>query len=325
MTYIKDNIDKLCEKLAIEREVFENILKNKDGYVLKGRIPKSRGGFRVIYHIVNEPYGNLLKNLSRIINGAVPFPDCAHGFLPGKSIITNASQHLGKQTVINADIKSFFQSITKVSVRSVFKKIGFDDEQSEVLAAITTLNGVLATGFATSPIVSNVVCLGLDEDFSSLAQRHRATYTRYGDDISISGNDDMPSKSEIEGVFQKHGFKMNQEKYRVQKKGGSQYVTGLTVCDPQRPHLSKRLKRRLRLETYYNNKYGMDHLLYHLKYRLKHHVALPHIFNLARSRETALGWTYFAASIDPKFAAWLGRMWSTEDHELLSYHDRYNT
>lgn len=71
-------------------------------------------------------------------------------------------------------------------------------------------------------------------------------------------------------------------------------------------HLSKRLKRRLRLETYYIRKYSqMSHVMYHLKrYNL-----IPQVLPMSRTQETALGWSYFAAPIDPAFSSWLGQRW----------------
>lgn len=56
------------------------------------------------------------------------------------------------------------------------------------LTSICTLNGYLPQGAPSSPCLSNLVSLRMDQRIGKYCDRHALTYTRYADDISISGN-----------------------------------------------------------------------------------------------------------------------------------------
>jgi RNA-directed DNA polymerase len=70
-------------------------------------IPKKSGGVRQLY----APHPDLkawqrtaLKALAEFYE---PHPD-AHGFLKGRSIVSNAAIHVGQPLVLNIDLKDFF-------------------------------------------------------------------------------------------------------------------------------------------------------------------------------------------------------------------------
>ena len=65
-----------------------------------------------------------------------------------------------------------------------------------------------------------------------------------------------PNVLDLEKVVNKHGFELNPIKTKLMKRGSKQYVTGLSVFDSQFPRISKRIKRNLKLEIYYLNKFG---------------------------------------------------------------------
>src|SRR5690606_14671867 len=82
----------------------------------------------------------------------------------------------------------------------------------------------------------------LDIKISTLAHRHKLYYTRYADDITFSTNQkEFPSSIAYEdkgivvighalnSIIQKHGFKINTSKNRLQYKNSRQDVTGLIV------------------------------------------------------------------------------------------------
>ncbi len=51
------------------------------------------------------------------------------------------------------------------------------------------LLGYLPQGAPTSPLISNLVMRECDEKLSEIASKYKLTYTRYGDDLSFSTND----------------------------------------------------------------------------------------------------------------------------------------
>ncbi len=83
-------------------------------------IPKKTGGKRTI----TAP-DKFLKQIQRRINLILtlffePKP-AAHGFLNGRSIVTNAAKHVRKKYVLNVDLKDFFPSIHFGRVKAVLK------------------------------------------------------------------------------------------------------------------------------------------------------------------------------------------------------------
>ena len=210
-------------------------------------IPKKNGETRII----NAPKIKLLKiqrAFAEELAKIYPIRKCAHGFLEGKSIVTNAQKHTNKKYVFNIDLKDFFQSIHFGRVRNLLmsKPFNYPHNQATILAQICCHNGALPQGAATSPIISNMICLKLDAQLQRLAIENRCTYTRYADDITFSFDvskaklprsilrintttDEITVSPLLENIIKENGFQVNNEKVRLQGRGQRQVVTGLTV------------------------------------------------------------------------------------------------
>ena len=85
-----------------------------------------------------------------------------HGFVAGKSVKTNAEAHLRKRHIVNLDLKDFFASITEARIAGVLRSLGVDSRVSAIIARLSTNHGQLPQGAPTSPILSNMICFGLD-------------------------------------------------------------------------------------------------------------------------------------------------------------------
>src|SRR5262249_44893833 len=134
----------------------------------------------------------------------LPVESPAHGFLPGRSILTNAKPHSGKAIVVNLDLENFFPSITFPRMRSIFHRIGYSPAVATILALLCTecprkqveYEGKkyhvalgprgLPQGACTSPGLSNQVACRLERRLHGLAQKLGLIYTRYADDITFS-------------------------------------------------------------------------------------------------------------------------------------------
>lgn len=262
-------IGELAPLLSSTEEEINLFLAEQEKMIQHGKMRKPNGEFRDIVRVTNDSYRHFLRDLNSFItlkyninSGLVLGTNTVHGFVKGKSIVTNAQQHTQKTIVLNVDIKSFFDSISANSVQKLFESLGFKEDIANVLTRLTTVNGILPTGFSTSPTISNSICLVMDGVFKSLSEKREVTYTRYVDDMTFSSDVYLPSKSGIAEVLETFGFKINENKYRIYRKGGPQYVTGLTVVD-KKPRLSKKFKRSLRLEAYYIKKFGfLNHFCY---------------------------------------------------------------
>jgi RNA-directed DNA polymerase len=217
----------------------------------------------------------LQSKLNTVLQLVYPRKPSAHGFVTGRSIRSNAREHVGKRFVLNVDLEDFFPSINFGRVRGMFMAhpYGLQPPVATVLAQICCHNNQLPQGAPTSPMVSNMVCARLDGDLQRLAQRHRCTYTRYADDLTFSTTlrtfpqqladpeagwtgDQLALGQELRSVIHSNGFHINTGKQRLQFRGWRQEVTGLTVN--KFPNVSRRFVRQVRAMLHAWERYGLE-------------------------------------------------------------------
>ena len=100
-------------------------------------IPKKSGGVREI----SSPVWMLKMFQSaagRMLRSYYEAPKDVMGFVPGRSVVDNASRHTRKNYVLNADIKDFFPSITRRRVKSALMRppFSFGKEAAHLLSGI---------------------------------------------------------------------------------------------------------------------------------------------------------------------------------------------
>jgi RNA-directed DNA polymerase len=174
-----------------------------------------------------------------------PLHRSCHGFRRKKSIITNAKPHTGKNVLINIDLKDFFPSISGGRVYGIFTSLGFDNEVARFLTRITTYKNSLPQGAPTSPALANLVCRRLDSRLAGLSKRLKARYTRYADDMTFSGKENIITAIPlIRQIIKDEGFMVAEKKARIVRKGNRQEVTGLTVN--KKVSIPRHLRRRIR-------------------------------------------------------------------------------
>lgn len=220
------------------------LYENKKNYK-EFEIQKKNGSIRQI----NAPQGGLAilqERAKTIIEYFYRPKKSAHGFIKGKGIYSNATNHTKKKYVVNVDLEDYFGTITFARVYGIFKSkpFNFSHPAASILAQLCTNEGKLPQGACTSPILANLASAALDKQLTQLARRKNITYTRYADDITFSFNQhqvkeivtlDSDRNFEIGetlvSIIEKNGFKINYQKFRVQKRNESQKVTGLVVND----------------------------------------------------------------------------------------------
>src|SRR5690606_32484131 len=82
-------------------------------------VPKKTEGERTIHAPLNG-LKHILRPLNIILNTIAEPHFKATGFVPGKSIVDNAKQHVGKHYVYNIDLKDFFHSFDRTWVKYGF-------------------------------------------------------------------------------------------------------------------------------------------------------------------------------------------------------------
>lgn len=252
-------IQQLSERSWVSEVDINNILASKRAIVELIKIKKKWWWVREVFKINSDTYINLLRYLNKEISRLFLYNNHIHGFIKGRGIISNAKEHLDKKIVVNLDIKDFFNSIQYKDIESALTSVGLETSIIPVILELVTINEMLPTGFPTSPTISNIICIELDNDFIWYAKKNWYKYTRYWDDITLSTDtNNFLHRLDLIWILQKYRFILNDKKYKIQKRWWNRYVTGLTVCEKNNPRVPKYIKNKLRQETYYINKYWFE-------------------------------------------------------------------
>lgn len=257
------NIDDVARACGVEpdfiREYVESTEQSSYFEALKlGKKGKRRRGeYRVVFAARDEWLRQLHRGLAMVVTNSATFGEHVQGFVKKRSTRSNAEKHLGAKTLLHADIKGFFDAIKTQHVQNAFIEHGASLSMAETLAKACTINGLLRQGTRCSPTVANLVCFAMDEAFLRLATSTGSTYSRYADDIVFSGVS-VPRDESVRAILKNSGFELRDGQCFHQHQGRVQYVTGLSVADPSKPRLPRRLKNQLRLVMYYIEKYGLD-------------------------------------------------------------------
>ena len=291
-----------CSEPSLKRVRAADKITFYERYELPKKNSARTGEYRIVYEALDMTLNLLQKNIATSISDQTAFPDYVQGFVKGRSIASNASLHLAKDYILKTDIINFFETISFDQVVEAFIRLGCIPLVAEDFADLCTLNGFLPQGASTSPIISNLVCDEMDTQLSLLGDTAEATYSRYADDITFSG-ETLPDRKAIEAIFTSHGFCMHPEKFHVAKRGQAQYVTGLSVFDSELPRIPKKMKQFLRQELYYIKKYGESG---HLKRR---YGIIPCEVSLMKQGARITGWIDFMTSIEPVFGNKMKNEW----------------
>lgn len=260
--------------------LLSNELEDGSGPYTLFEIPKKDKSPRLICAPRQPLKGIQRRILDRILSD-VPPHETAHGFVPGRSIVTNAAVHQSKEIVIKFDLENFFPSMHYYRVMGLFAQLGYDvgegffqsDDESEaiapVLARLTTYTsnpkewgrGYLPQGAPTSPYIANLICRGLDARLSGLARSLDGDYTRYADDMTFSFAELPRTKIGrfrwwVDQICQQEGFAVNQKKFRVVRRSQRQMVTGIVVNDTLR--VPRKERRRFRAILHNCERYGLE-------------------------------------------------------------------
>jgi hypothetical protein len=241
-------------------------------------LPKRSGGWRLLE--VPEPYLRTLQRrvLDRLL-AHVPPHEAACAYVRGRSVTDHARAHVGQAVLLKFDLQDFFATVRASRVHATFAALGYPDTVARELAALCTSatpepvlerlrtegglswtqairlrDAHLPQGAPTSAALANLCAFRLDVRIAALARTLGARYTRYADDIVLSGDAGLLRAADrIEariGAFAlDEGFALNHRKTRRVTRARRQQVCNIVVNE--RPNLPRaefdRLKAQLHL------------------------------------------------------------------------------
>lgn len=253
------DIDHFESLIGFKKSYIYSIIKSKDKFYNISFIPKRKNGIREL----SIPETNL-KYIQRWILDNILYNikvnENCKGFRQKIGIVHNARPHVNQKCIIKLDIKNFFNLIDYKRVFRIFYYYGYTKNISYILAELCTYKNSIPQGAPTSPYLSNIVCLKLDKRFNILCNKIGANYTRYADDITISGDESIVKYCKtFMKIIYTEGFTVNKEKIKVIVGNKKKTVTGIVVNE--KLSVDRKIKRDLRQHIYYCKKFGVrDHL-----------------------------------------------------------------
>jgi len=262
---------------------------------------KKRGGG---WRLIESPKACLKSAQTQILEellDCIPAHNNAHGFVPGRSIVSNAEPHVGNRVLVKLDLENFYPSVTFSRVTAIFRGVGYSREAALWLAHLTTsplpptlafpdrdssailpyLRRHLPQGAPTSPALANLSAFSLDVRLSGMADAFGARYTRYADDLTFSGSQRFLRSLRVflplvRQIISSERFRLNRRKLRIIRDNQRQTVTGVVVND--RVNVSRadydRLKAILhncaRSGPASQNREGHENFASHLRGKIAH-------------------------------------------------------
>lgn len=288
------SLNHLCLMADVNIKHVKNICNsNRQDNYKRFKLKKKRGGFRVIQTPKDE-----LKYLQKwilvnVLNKKNSHEACK-GFDPETSIKLNAEKHLNQEGILKIDLLRFYDSINEKRVFGLFKSLGYHTNLSVSLAKICTIVpddtflssfkkseqhlkqkisedglGVVPQGAPSSPKISNLIAIKLDNRLQKLADKHGLNYTRYADDLTFSGTIETLSriKKVVYRIIKDENLYPNYSKTKILKRGNPFFVTGLSVHNN-----SVTVPKKKKLE--------IEHHLHHcIKNGVQHHLTTSKITN----------------------------------------------
>ena len=237
------SVQDLASRIDVSEEAIQSMLLDIESHYRKFPIRRTHKRPRWI----NAPDTELKiiqkKLLQRILYKISPHPD-AHGFYPGKSILSNAQPHCNKNWVISFDVKDFFPSTTQeMVIKSLIH--GKLEVDPNLISQLCCLNMTLPQGAPTSPHLANLAFYECDLKLKEFALDHSLNYTRYADDMTFSGNE-LPDKiiERIRRTLLTSNYQLAEKKTKLMGRNTQQKVTGLHVNE--RVLLPRSLRRKIR-------------------------------------------------------------------------------
>lgn len=217
--------------------------------------------------LIEAPCRELKKIQRKILDRVIyrfAVSKAAHGFAKDRSPVTNAQVHAkfregckrpGDWCALMVDVKEFFHSIRASTVWKIFAMIlerrtsvskpAARSKLADVLTALCVKDERLPMGAPTSPALSNIALSQFDYSMIRYAARRKRLYTRYADDIVVSGPHANDSFRKIESKLEDLNLKLNPKKTRVCRPHRAIEVTGVTINSGV-PTVSRKYRRRLR-------------------------------------------------------------------------------
>lgn len=244
-------------------------------------IPKKKGGRRTIAHPTKK-LKEIQKKLLELLQ--LQIHKSAYAYRKGRNIAQNAETHKENKFLLKLDFHDFFNSINNIIFTRYLDKIGihYNEDDKWLINHIFFWNPnkkdnshkklILSVGAPSSPTISNAVMYFFDKEIEEYCESKSMKYSRYADDISISGNNKNELKTIIPVIREKLNelfngrIILNELKTVIISPGYNKFITGITLTSQGSISIGRKRKRYIFSLVY---KYKINELSKDLIPRLK--------------------------------------------------------
>lgn len=198
-----------------------------------------------------------LSFLSRVLFDRLPVEkDVVYSYRKGVNVVNAVEKHADNKFFFQSDIENFFGNITKEIIKktilSAIDQCPIADIETwiERILDLVTIEGALPPGYPTSPAISNACLLSFDKRLFAWCNEHSLIYTRYADDIIVSGTDDtwmnsLSSKvTELLNEELNNSIKLNPQKTKIIRPGEKIKILGIAILPNGKVSVDGKLKKR---------------------------------------------------------------------------------
>lgn len=249
-------------------------------------VPRASGPPRLL-EAPKSTLKRVQRQIARDILRWIPLHDAAYGFVGGRSAVGHAARHAGREVVLSFDLADFFAHVSVTRVYGTYRTAGYPEPVAHCLAALATnqaprdIGGTLAgqadpayavlrrrlttahlpQGAPTSPALANLAAYRLDRRIAGLAETVGATYTRYADDLVLSGDGRLARRTRmvqdaVGQIAASEGFRLNPAKTQRRSRADRQEVCGMVVN--ARTNIPRRDYDRLKAVVHDAARHGPD-------------------------------------------------------------------
>ena len=221
-------------------------------------LAKRNGGWRLL----EVPHPHLMALQRRLLDDLldrIPPHEAACGYARERSVVDHARAHAGQAVVLKFDLQDFFASVRASRVHALLVTLGYPETVARELTALFTTatpepvlqrmhedGGLtwrqmqrlrdphLPQGAPSSPALANLCAFRLDLRLAGLADVLGARYTRYSDDLAISGGRHLRTalpriEAWIGRIALEEGYALNHRKTRCLGAARRQTVCSIVV------------------------------------------------------------------------------------------------
>ena len=195
--------------------------------------------------IVLNIFGPLRKMQARMLRGILlpklSVSEFSHGGVRGRHIKSNVEPHLKSIFVFTTDISNFYPTISHNRVYRLFAEdFRCSPDVARICTKLCTYKHHLALGLITSPILADQVMRRIDARIGGACRKAGLVYTRYVDDLTISGPFDLQESGFadlVQRILGEHGFDINPSKNAFGRLAAGVPITKIRI---NRGHLDVR-------------------------------------------------------------------------------------